>query len=318
LGVSKEKTAAGALAIGDYKVLDMSVKSSWSGEKIADVLSGVSQKMGRLPEYVVSDNASTIRKAVHKSGYIHIKDVGHSIALLMQHLYEKASDFQSFTKEIADVKFREVMRPCAYLLPPKQRTIAGFMNLSPGVEWAGRMLKAFPLLSAEEQAVFGFLLPYEPLIKELKETFGILNRVLKLLKEKGLSHDVVEECLKETETLQSSENARQSALGRDIEAYLREEAGKLPASQTRWHISSDVIESTSGIYKYHRSSNVLNGVTLQILQLPLRTKLKAINDPSPFNYKTGLGSVFLRNLIDWRNTHLSKNKTIERKNKICA
>jgi hypothetical protein len=83
--------------------------------------------------------------------------VGHTFGLFVQKLYEKSEDFQSFIKEVNGVKFREIMRSSAYLLPPKQRTIARFMNLSTTIAWAKKLLKSFPRLNEEEQAVFQFI-----------------------------------------------------------------------------------------------------------------------------------------------------------------
>jgi hypothetical protein len=166
------------LTAGDIRVLDMSVNTSWNSTKIEEVFETVETKMGSSPSYVVSDNASTISKAVRRKGYTHVRDIGHSFGLLIQQVYEKAKDFQSFTKSVSAVKFREIMRPSAYLLPPKQRTIARFMNLSATVHWASSQLKSYSRLSVEEQHVFQFIEKYRLLIKELKEVFSVVNPVL--------------------------------------------------------------------------------------------------------------------------------------------
>ena len=74
--------------------------------------------MGTPPSCVISDNAGSISKAVRDKNYIHMRDAGHSFGLFLQQTYGKEECFQSFMKEVTQVKFREVMRSTAHLLPP--------------------------------------------------------------------------------------------------------------------------------------------------------------------------------------------------------
>ena len=57
-------------------------------------------------------------------------------------------------KELSQVKFREVMNPVAYLLPPRQRSIARFMNLSKVVDWSEKILMKFNELTVHEKKTF--------------------------------------------------------------------------------------------------------------------------------------------------------------------
>jgi hypothetical protein len=78
---------------------------------------------------VVSDGGSNILSAVKDNNYVHVKDVGHRVALAMEHAYKTDVFFKEMVEKISSIKSSEVMRSTAYLLPPKQRTIARFMNL---------------------------------------------------------------------------------------------------------------------------------------------------------------------------------------------
>jgi hypothetical protein len=51
-----------------------------------------------------------------------------------------------------------------------------------------------------------------------------------------------------------------------------------------WHISSDMIESLLGSYKSRNSPNPLNGVTEQVLILPLMTKINAKTGITTINF----------------------------------
>ena len=312
LGVSAIKTGEKALTESDVRVLDMSVKSSWNGDSIKEIFDRIEKKMGTPPAYVVSDNGSTIVKAVRMKGYVHVRDIGHSFGLFVQHIYGKTKDFQSFIKEVAAVKFRETMRTTAYLLPPKQRTVARFMNISHTIFWAFNMLKSFARLNTEEQKVFHFINSYRQIINELKEVFITVNSVLKHLKNKGISKTNAHEALSEIKSLTSS-TGRVSDVRRLIEEYITREYSKLSEKYKSWHISSDIIESIFGSYKAKKSPNAMNGVTKQIFLLPVLTKMKGDTKINNNCFKIYLERVFLKDLDTWRDSHLSVNRTVKRK-----
>ncbi|OAV65218.1 hypothetical protein Barb4_03513 [Bacteroidales bacterium Barb4] len=79
-------------------------------------------------QFDVPLNMSDVK--VLESNHVHIHDIGHTTALPVEKLYGDDRHFKAYTKAVAGVKVREVMRETGYLLPPRQRTIARFMNLS--------------------------------------------------------------------------------------------------------------------------------------------------------------------------------------------
>jgi hypothetical protein len=313
LGVPAAKTKDEALCEGDVQVLNMSVKSSWNSLSIGEVFEEVADKMNGSPAYVVSDNASTISKAVRDKGYIHLRDVGHTFGLFVQQTYEKEEDFQLFMKDVNGVKFREVMRPTAYLLPPKQRTIARFMNLSGTIDWAVKILKSFDRLNPSEQDVFNIIHKHRQIIMEMEEVFKTVNSLLQRLKKEGISATTARKCLFAVKMLQASQHQRVSSVGRLIEEYIKEESDKQNILDAKCHISSDIIESLFGSYKERKSPNAMNGVTKQIFLLPLMTRMKAETGILNTCFKTYLERVSMKDLDDWKDTHLSVNGTVKRK-----
>jgi hypothetical protein len=270
------------------------------------------------PDYVVSDNASTIAKAVRDKGYTHLRDVGHSLALCVERVYKTVKEFQDFITDIGDVKFRKIMCAEAYLLPPKQRTIARFMNLSASVEWARKMLAAFSKLTSGEQETFQFLFNHISIIIELHILFEAINSISKVLKKKGISYENIKICLAAMEPLLSCPHKRVAAVAQNCIDYLNEEKGKLPDETTVWSISSDGIESLFGYSKSRKSPNSLNGVTRRVLLLPLRTKVDAKTGMSNICFKTALENVSLTDLDKWQQKHLTENLTVKRRKTLMA
>jgi uncharacterized protein YoxC len=314
LGVLPSKSSETALTFGDVTVLDMSVQSSWNSAGVSGVLTSITSTLEQSPTYVISDNASILCKAFCDNHYVHVQDVGHTIALSLEHVYKEDDLFKEMVKEIAAVKSREVMRPTAYLLPPKQRTIARFMNISDTMDWAAKVLLMLPLLTKEEQNVFDFLNQYRDLIAEWQELVATINPLLKRLKEKGLSVQTMETSLEDIKRLQHSSRERLRKVGNALAQYFQELKRKLPKEETTWHCSSDIIESLFGYYKNRKSPNPMNGVTKQILWLPLTTAIDSKNGVLHLNFKEYLEKNTLANINKWRESHLPKNQTLKRKN----
>lgn len=128
LRIPAEKVGSEALSLQDVEVLHLKVKSSWDGDAIEAYIAALTQKMGRSPAYVISDGNCNLQSGFEKGNVKRIADVGHQLALFTGQLYKEVPEFVSFNKDMAQCRFKEVMKPTAYLLPPKQRVIARFMN----------------------------------------------------------------------------------------------------------------------------------------------------------------------------------------------
>ena len=147
LGIKANKEDEKALGYSDVEILDISVKSSWNSSKISTVLSDIESDIGKSPSYVISDNASTIKKALKLQNYNHVRDVGHTIAMLVERQFKKDELYIEFITALSRVRFQEIMKSTSYLLPPKQRSIARFMNFAPYVRWSINIQNQFSLLN---------------------------------------------------------------------------------------------------------------------------------------------------------------------------
>jgi hypothetical protein len=318
LGVDADKKAEKALCRRDVSVLNISVASGWNSESIKDVLEETEQKMGQAPAYVVSDNDSKLSKAIREKAYIHIRDIGHTMALLVEQVYKKEEDFKKYTGCISAVKSREVMRATSYLLPPRQRTIARFMNLSGIIKWNQRMRKAYRSLTKQEKKTFAFTRTYSKVVEELDCIFEFINGSLKLIKTKGLSTENINLCLENMNKQLHNKGARVGQVSQSITRYLHEEMGKLTDEKTVWHASSDIIESIFGSYKFKKSKNQLNGITPYVLVLPLLTKMGEGYKPASVDFKASLEGVFMKDLKTWKEDNLTENLAVKRKIKLVS
>jgi hypothetical protein len=201
------------------------------------------------------------------------------------------------------------MKGTAYLLPPKQRTIARFMNLSGIVDWAANILRVFGTLSLVEQETFSFLKDFRQLVKELETVFEMTHKMLKIIKNKGISYENIAQC-----TILGKQYGAliPTILIDKITAYLKEITDKLPDATTTWHASSDVLESLFGKYRQIASPNKLNGITPFVLSLCVYTNFGAHSTELANQIKFALENVSMSDLKVWKHENLIDNQVIRR------
>jgi hypothetical protein len=312
LGLDAIKIGEQASCLGDVRLLYLAVRASWAATDIADLLQKVVEKMGTKPLYIVSDGNSNLIRGIKDAGLERVCDVGHEIAKLVEQTYGKEEAFKAFTTAVSGVKFREVLKDTAYLLPPKQRTIARFMNLSSIVDWATKMLGVLPKLTSTEKQTFDFLQEHQDMIVELGHVFKMTHLILKIIKNKGLSYKNIEECLI---LMYPYADKIPIKLTVKLNTYFKLEKGKLPDATTIWYASSDVIESLFGQYKHRASPNKLHGVTPFVLSLCLYTHFREQDEPIHDKIKKALQEVSMADLDTWKHKYLIDNQVV-RRNKI--
>lgn len=93
--------------------------------------------------------------------------------------------------------------------------------------------------------------------------------------------------------------------------YFRKEEAQLTEDMNIC-ISSDIIESTFGIYKSKKPPNKLYGITSFALMIPLYPKVVNESVIKTFISKSALVNVKLKDIDAWATEHLSKNWVTER------
>lgn len=301
------------LCHSDVSVLDMSVSSSWTGEGVKAQLEKSAEKVGHAPDYVISDNASIMNKGIRLSGMNHHRDISHSLGMFLERTYREAIDFKLFVKEMTEVKFKHNMKKVACLLPPTQRTIARFINLSGWVKWACKMLEIHYTLSCEEQLVFSFIPANASFINELSDVVDCVERIESICKHQGFSRESVLQCQLQIRKYLMTGNSRMIQLGCDMLNFLKTEAVLLKSDDDVHNNSSDILESVFGTYKARKSPNKLHGVTPFILFIPAHTQLlKNKKDTKLYRFKERLERVRLKDIDDWTTENLSPNLVVNR------
>ena len=299
----------------DIVIVDISIAKSWKGTTIKDVLKKVAEKIGHDPEYVISDNGSTMGKAVRDAGYRHHLDISHSLGMFLERVYKNEPDFQELSKKVSDARLKYNMQEVAFIQPPSQRSIARFINMSKWIEWASRMQYVYHTLRDDIKSIYGFIPQNASLVDELSEVMSCINRIEKDIKNNGISHESAARCRQLVRNTLMSGNERQHKIGTFILEYLDRETSFLNEDESH-NASTDTIESTFGVVKARKSDDKLAGVTPIILMMPLRLhfadKIRRVN----FNFKERLETGRHRHIKEWTDVNLSPNLVIKRRETI--
>jgi len=299
------------IQLDDVKVISFNVKSGWNAETVSEALESNTETLGKKPKYVITDNDCKMRKAVGLSGYVWHRDISHTLAMFMERVYKEDAEFLDFNKRIATCKKQYCMKEIAYLQSPSQRTKARFMNLSDNVNWADAMLHVFHKLTPYERDVFSFIPMYSSFIDEMKEMTSHIHYIEAEMKTKGLSRKTISTCKKYVTTTIMSGKERMRRVGRQILDYLEEEKLQL-GDQEVVNNSSDIIESTFGMFKSIQSPNKLNGVTTLVLHLPVILAFAGESVSKNYNVKERLCRTKVKDITLWRDENLMENLVSKR------
>ena len=211
--------AGSAITEKDVTIVDISIAKSWNGTSIKNVLEKVADKIGHKPEYVISDNGSTVCKAVRDAGYAHHLDISHTLGMFLERVYKKEADFQELSNNVQLARFKYNMQDIAYVQPPSQRSIARFMNMSKWIDWISRMQYLYHTLQNDIKSIYAFIPQNASLVDELAETMDCITKIEKDVKNNGWSHDTISRCKQLVTTSLMSGNERQCKVGSFILEY---------------------------------------------------------------------------------------------------
>lgn len=303
-----------AITEKDITIVDISVAKSWNGVTIKNVLEEVVNKIGHKPEYVISDNGSSIRKAVREAGYKHHLDISHTLGMFLERVYKNESDFQELSDHVNLSRSKYNMQEVAYLQPPSQRSIARFMNMSKWIDWLSRMQYVYHTLQDDLKSIYAFIPHNASLVNELSETMDCITSIEKDVKNNGWSHDTFCRCKQLVIQKLMSGNDRQRKVGSFILEYIERELSLVNEGESH-NASSDSIESLFGVTKAKMSDNKLAGVTPIILLMPLRLHL-ANKELNNFKVKRRMEQGRHRHIKEWTSENLTPNLVVKRCNTI--
>lgn len=295
----------------DACIVGIHTSESFNALKVYNAINECAEKVGTRPKYVVSDNASIMKAGVALSELPHHPDISHTLGMYLERTYKKDDEFNKYCDQMSDIKFRHNMKKIAYILPPTQRTIARFINMDAWVKWSMSVLESYHLFGKEEQEALGFVRSNASLIYELSEVMECVKFIEHECKQHGLSKDTVRLCRKHLARTIMSGNPRMRRFAVDVDNFLKKEVSWMDDDDSH-NNSSDIVESTFGIYKNRKSPNKLYGVTSMVLLIPIYEKLSEANAARTYKFKEHLEAVKMKDLKAWEKGILPSNLVSKR------
>ena len=306
-----------ALTHADEEVVGMAVSENWPAAKVKDFCEEIAQEQGHKPEYYITDNGKNLSKAIKMLKLPHHRDISHTLAVFLKQVYEKDEEFVAFKNLVANTKHLALTK-FAYLMPPKQRSMARFMNMYPIADWAKKVLQNYQRMTKDEKYYYSFVPRNASLVEELDEVMTTYTDIMKMCKQEGFSLETVAECKRVLNQRLLDGNERMRQLHGLITSYLDTESTLLTAEHSNHNISSDIIESDFGIFKDSMPSNKTNGFTESILYIPLRPKACNLEDAAKIDIKTIMERRTVKEVKQWKTEHLKANPMSKRKNLLVA
>lgn len=291
------------LGYKDLIPLVIKASVSWKSDEIgAEISSCIDLKH---VSYTVSDNGNNLKGCYQITGLTHIEDIGHKFSWFMKQVFENYPDFEGYTKHLSGLRGKLPLSKFAHLIPPNQRIISRFMNLTPLFHWGCRVMKLLDknLLNEEEKEKVGFVLHYREFILQTNHLLSILNSVQQTIKMKHLCDVTKKECLKELDKIK---DAKGKEVTKMIKEYFENTLCKLPKNKNIL-CCSDIIESCFGKYKEVVKSNKSVGVTDLCLTISCLTSIHDFQ-----NTKYSLEKVKVKQINEWRNKNVGESLLAKR------
>lgn len=258
-----------ALQLSDLQLVALVPMEKSNGALVEAELEQAVQRTGR-PCQIVSDQGSDLRKGIaeFQSWYprtAYVPDVAHYGATLLEHAWDDQCRWQQFIKELQNTSAKLRQTKSAYLLAPRMRSKARFMNVHVQLRFARGVLKHLDGVAPHAKAVeyYGWLKDYRDDLASWVREHGLVQTTIELVRVEGL-HAQTQSLL---DTAWGVIGSRDSTvrIAERLRAYVTNYQPK--AQDERYVASTEILESSFGKLKRIERQQSQDGLTGLVLVL---------------------------------------------------
>ena len=296
-----------ALNYKDLTPLSIIAGEKWTGELIKNEIEKVKEKVGEII-YAVADGGNAIKNSLKLADIPHIYDVTHKFAWSLKKVYQKESDFVSYTKTMAAMRKTLCISNVSHILPPNQRCHSRFMNLEIISDWGLKVLNYLKHSKNNEREYLKlkWVYKFKGFINELSQVSRAINNIMGIIKNEGLSEKSIKKSTKKLKLI-IVDNQRTRKLKNNIIEYLKECKKSIP-KYDKILCTSDIIESSFGKYKNYLNQNPMTGITnLSLCISAFTSELDACN------VKQAMESSKNIDIVNWTKKNIGKTNLAKRK-----
>ncbi len=260
------------LCLADLSVIALVPMEHSNGDSVAQQLIEAAKRTG-APRLIASDHGSDLKAGISKYrqeqvNTLHVHDVAHHGALVLQQRWEKDPRWSAFFTHLGRTRAQIQQTALAALTAPAVRMKARFMNVGPILCFAQRVLrlleKAEEPLRVKINEKYGWLQEYAQVIKEWQQQYEVVQKTLTFVRYHGLYAGAEEEVRRQWMDVEWSEGTE--AVAEQMKQYVKE-YGSLAREGETLVGSTEVLESCIGKLKRleaDQSSSGLTGLALTV------------------------------------------------------
>lgn len=307
-----------ALQLSDLQLVALAPMDQSNGDAVERELENAAVRRTGVPRLIVSDQGSDLLKGIGDYTEIrpktfHVPDAAPYGANLLKHAWNGQPRWQQFGQHLQDTSSKLRQTKAAYLLAPRMRPKARFMNVDSQLRFAARLLKHLDSEAPQAKALeyYGWLREFRDDLAVWQREHGLVRTAIELVRVDGL-HSGTGPLL---EKAWGEIGPRESEVR--IAAKLREYVATYQPTTPgeRFVASTEILESSFGKLKRIEGQQSQDGVTGLVLALgamvgkPTEEELKEALEETPQKKVDGWLERTLGPTMQWlRRQFFSQNK----------
>lgn len=264
------------LQLNDMRPVALLPVESSTKEIVDQQLEDVASESGIRPRAILSDDGGDLAGGIDRFCKAHPettrhRDMPHAAARFLKKRLQKNERWNAFIKQVTQTKFETGQTELAFLVPPRLRSKARYMNLQDMLGWAEKVLAvlddpcpvapAFCSVSRLETK-FGWLREYQADIALWSSWLALTDAALDVVRRNGYCSSTsarVEQVVSEL-----SNTPEQELLKDELVAFAKAESAKVQEGE-RIPGSTEILESSFGKLKAIEGTQSRSGFTSLIL-----------------------------------------------------
>ncbi len=258
-----------ALRLADLQLVALVPMEQSTGRTVRRELVQAIQRTG-APAQIVADQGADLKKGITdfctwERRSVYVPDVAHYGASLLEHSWSDLPRWREFYSQLQSTSSKLRQTKAAYLLAPRPRTKARFMNVGVQLRFAARVLKLLtqPVPHEKAMAYYGWLLDYQTDLDVWQREHGLVQSTIALLRLHGLHAGNLAEMEKNWGPIHGPDSTQ--AIAQGLRDYVTRYQPKDEAR--RFVASSEVLESAFGKFKRLERDQSGAGITGLVLGL---------------------------------------------------
>jgi hypothetical protein len=258
-----------ALQLSDLKLVSLVPMEQSNGDTVEAELEQAAQRTG-APRLIVSDQGSDLKNGIAKfqRGHprtAHVLDVAHCGATLLEHAWDDQPRWQQFVQDLQKASTKLRQTKAAYLLAPRMRPKARFMNVRVQLRFARRVLKLLLREVPHARAVefYGWLKDYQEDLAVWEREHFLVQTAIEVVRVEGLHAGT----LPKLEEAWGKIDSRGSSvrIAERLRGYVR--YFQPAKAEERFVASTEILESSFGKLKRIERDQSSDGMTGLVLAL---------------------------------------------------